>query len=205
MKCFFDRKDTKWRSLNGAIHVYIAIEPRNDLAQDLTNFSRGICGDKKIAIQPLRFLHMTVQRLDLYADELSEYQFEGFINNLRRKTKSIKPFTVDCEKPKVRLEAIEAVGENCKQWEDLVAAIREGVVESGLGNALTEPPFAPHFTLAYCIEDTSPEEDEYIESLLKHFRGEKVKVNGVDLVAVTQDREAGVFEFETLERLSFYV
>lgn len=201
MKCFFDRNDTKWKYLHGALHVYVVLRENSQVCQNTVKNCEKIADKKFIAMQPCKYLHMTIQRLDLYEQDLSTRQLQLIINKLRNVAESTGAFTVQCKKPAVRDEAVEAVGEENHQWNNLVEKVRNAFSEAGFGVALTDPPFGPHYTVAYCVRDTLPEEDVQLSSTLADFSQNDVSVDSIDLVSVTQNIRAGVFEFKSLAHL----
>lgn len=203
MKRFFDRKDTNWKSLIGALHVYVVLKSNSNIVKKTISISESIKYNKSIAIQPEEYLHMTVQRLDLYKDDLSDEKLRVLIENLRNVTNLITPFNVEFEKPAVRNEAIEVISKKNEQWDNLVDMVRNAICESGLSDYLTDPPFGPHYTVAYCVKNTEPNEDKTLKSVLDNFSNYDFEISSIDLVAVNQKPYDGIFEFTSFAHLKF--
>lgn len=194
MQRFFDRPDTRWRRLEGALHFYL-LPHRDDSALSTHDEAVGRLGDLPgVAIQPGPYLHVTLQRLDAYEDELGAPRWEGLLSDLGARLAGLDPFVLRFAAPAVRERAVEVLGTEDASWRRLVGTLRTALCEHGLEDVLTAPPFGPHYTLAYC---TAPVEDEDVRRALGPARTTEITVDEVALVAVDQHPETGVFTFAT--------
>ena len=94
---------------------------------------------------------MTVQRLDLYRDEISDAQWEKLRSQMDRRMAQIDPFTLTFAPTAVQEWAVEVISPENPSFTRLIDAVRDSIVDAGLGEALTDPPFGPHFSLAYAV------------------------------------------------------
>lgn len=68
---------------------------------------------------------------------------------------------------------------------------------------MTDPPFGPHYTVAYCVKNTEPNEDKTLKSVLDNFSNYDFEISSIDLVAVNQKPYDGIFEFTSFAHLKF--
>jgi 2'-5' RNA ligase len=196
MRRFFDRDDTKWRKLTGALHFYAVPRPDAPLLRDIARASEALSHLPGLAPQPLEYVHATLQRLDAYADEVGAAVLESVGGHLRRRLSTMTPLTVEFDAPRANGHAVEAIGTPTAGWPALVDAIRESARAGGLGEALTAPPYGPHCTIAYCTAATA---DADVSAALEHAgRPHGLLIDRVSLVAVDQRPAEGVFAFATL-------
>lgn len=199
MKRFFDRPDTKWRNLSGALHLYALPDETDPVLSRLSQEDARVGQWPGLSLQPPRFIHMTMQRLDLYREDLDQVAWERMLESLGRVSSSIDPFSIHFARPCIRDTAVEALGEPVAQWQKAVAAIRGALCSAGLESALTDEPFGPHYTFAYCRKDTSSSQDVRLaEDLERNCEPHTWQVNTIYLVAVKQYLDEGVFRFERL-------
>lgn len=200
MRRFFDRADTKWRSLNGAIHLYALPEPHEAVTEKAKMEDLALAGIEGLAVQPADYLHMTLQRFDLYRDEISDDQWKQLGEELTSRIGALRAFDVAFNKPQVRQAAIEVVGKDSVGWQKLVDSIRDAFSASGLGDSLTDQPFGPHYTLAYCSSDTDTQTDAKVQNILDEVSVETtMHVNSAWMVAVDQSPQEGVFRFKKMK------
>ncbi|WEV64265.1 2'-5' RNA ligase family protein [Bifidobacterium sp. ESL0732] len=203
MRRFFDQPVTRWRNPKGALHVYALPKPDSDLVNDARRADQVLKDVPQLAIQPLDYLHMTLQRLDLYRSDLDDKQWERLLTELESRITELDAFGIDFVKPQVRQTAVEVVGKERVKWQQLVDSIREAFKGSGLGSAVMEPPFGPHYTLAYCVQDADKATDSQIQRKLDEVSVEtNMHINQVWLVEVTESPKEGVFSFDRLAKWS---
>lgn len=199
MKRFFDRPDTQWRSLTGALHLYALPDPSDPVIARTSKEGARIGRWPGLALQPPLFLHMTLQRLDLYREDMDQMTWNHLLEGMKKVSSDLDPFTVEFARPCIRETAIEALGTPVGQWHQAVTAIRGAMTELGLGSSLTDEPFGPHYTFAYCQNDTSSREDAQLGKALERVcKPHSWRVDTLHLVAVEQRPDEGVFRFERL-------
>ena len=114
-------------------------------------------------------------------------------------TRTASPLTVRCGSPLVRREAVEVLGEDRDAFNALVSGSRAACAQAGLADALTEPPFGPHFTLAYCTTASDEETDRQLAAALSAACPTSIfTIDRISLVSVEQRRDEGIFAFDTL-------
>jgi len=80
-----------------------------------------------------------------------------------------------------------------------VSGSRAACAQAGLADALTEPPFGPHFTLAYCTTASDEETDRQLAAALSAACPTSIfTIDRISLVSVEQRRDEGIFAFDTL-------
>lgn len=199
MRRFFDREDTQWRNLTGALHLYVELKHDRKLVRSSLSSTECLKDFSALAIQPIEYLHTTVQRLDLYRHELSETDWEDLCDNLRSRYSRLPQFPIMFSKPRVSQEAIESIGTETNQWKALLRETKNSFLDCDLEEALTEPPFAPHYTLAYCVKNTDPTYDSKVCQRLEKYSTEtSIVVSKIVLVAVDQSPTEGVFRFRRI-------
>ena len=199
MKRFFDRPDTHWRRGDGALHLYATPGTGSTVAGVAKAAEPILNGMGALVAQPLRYVHITLQRLDLYEDELDDNGTTALRTSLAAFARTASPLTVRCGSPLVRREAVEVLGEDRDAFNALVSGSRAACAQAGLADALTEPPFGPHFTLAYCTTASDEETDRQLAAALsKACPASIFTIDRISLVSVEQRRDEGIFAFDTL-------
>lgn len=198
MQRFFDRPDTHWRRLSGALHFYVMPPAGGELLAAHERVCAALAVFPGLTAQPAEYVHMTLQRLDAYMDEVDADAWAGFEGALAARLARRAPFVVDYAPPAPNGQAIEAIGRPTPAWQEVVADIRDALSASGFGGVLTPAPYGPHYTNLYC---TSATDDDQVSEVLRGV-GEptRMTVTEVALVAVDQHPEQGIFAFETLAR-----
>ncbi|MDQ0615179.1 hypothetical protein QF046_002820 [Microbacterium sp. W4I4] len=164
-------------------------------AAELSNALRTTPG---IAVQPLEYVHLTVQRLESYADEFSDTDFAYALTRIGEALTRTPAFELSFAPAAVRERAIEATSAESAGWGELVRVIRDVSRASGLADEVPSPQHAPHYSLAYCVSETS---DGSADKVLSEMaRSTTCSVKEVSLVAVDQRPDLGIFTFETIER-----
>lgn len=196
MKPFFNRPDTKWRNLRGALHFYVLPKEDSNVLDVYEHTVQALSGFPGLAVQPAQYVHMTLQRLDAYANEFTAAQWDAWHESLTSLFAQVEPFTVDISAAEPKGHAVEAIGTTVPSWHKIIAGIRESLIDHQLGHFLTEPPFGPHYTVAYCTTTT---DDEAVKEALAPVSSDtQFAVEKVSLVAVEQRPDDGIFTFDRL-------
>ncbi|MFT3860439.1 2'-5' RNA ligase family protein [Micropruina sp.] len=200
MHRFFDRPDTRWRSLHGALHFYVLPPAEGSLLATHDRVARALHVHPGLAVQPAEYVHMTLQRLDGYRPEIDDDTWAVADRRISEAVSRTPQFCVEYAAPRPNGHAVEAIGSPNPQWQRLVEAIRSAVTASGLGGMLTPAPYGPHYTSAYCVADT--DDAAVVDSLRGVGHPTDLVVDDVALVAVDQFPDEGVFTFEVLRTWS---
>jgi len=200
MKRFFDQPITKWRQLERCLHFYALPVGESTIIEGTRRPAAALGKLPGIGIQPPQYLHVTLQRLDAYEEDLSSPQWRRLLNDAPVEMRAHESFNLRFEPPKPLSHAIEAVAHGGHEWSSLLTRLRRLTLTAGLPlSTLTPIPPAPHFTLAYCTDDR--EDEDAVESLNLSGAGPTMmRIEEVALVSVTQRPDAGVFTFDVLER-----
>lgn len=194
---FFDRPDTHWRSLQGGLHLYAMPAETAPIRPDFATMASALEGIAGLGVQPLEHMHVTIQRFDTFADELSDPRWARVLALLPEVLGRHAPIPMTFAAPQPNSHAVEAVGEATVAWTTLLDDLRETIVDCGLGSALTPAPFAPHYTLAYCLSSTPDLPVQ--EALAPVAATTAFVIDHIELVAVDQDPDEGVFRFQSLQ------
>lgn len=195
MQRFFDRPDTWWRQPGGCLHLYALPAAGAAVLDDFVDATSALAALPGLGVQPPEYLHATVQRLDAFVHEMTDERWEHAWSSLERALAEHPPFELSFSPPRPGTHAVEAVARATDPWDRLGADVRGTLVSAGLGHVLAPAPYAPHYTLAYCVAET-PEEE--VRAALAGATATAFTVDRLSLVSVEQDRDAGVFRFETL-------
>ena len=196
MQRFFDRQETKWRAMDGCLHIYAFPAHESNIRKTFARMARPLEPFPGLSPQPPEYLHATVQRFDAFLPDLEDDRWKTISSMMPSIVKEHAPFTLNFGKPSVQSHAIEAIAHRAHAWDKLVEDIRRCVETTGLEETLTPAPHAPHLTLAYC---TAPTPDSEIERALAPTAvSTRFHVDHVALVSVDQDVNAGVYRFQTI-------
>jgi len=193
---FFDRPDTKWRDLKGCLHFYLVPSIDDPVRDDFGQMVASLHGLPGVGVQPVQYMHVTVQRLNAYIPDRHLPAFADFEQSLQSVFASIPSFELSFSKPEIRREAVEAISNPNQSWEQIVGILRSELMAAGLTDFLEAIPFAPHYSLAYGTKHS----DDALTAAALEFVAKSTSfwVNKVHLVAVDQDPESGIFSFQTL-------
>lgn len=200
MRRFFDRPDTRWRSLTNCLHIYAVPGADAGLRDDFVEMATALAAVPGLGHQDVEHVHMTVQRLDAFVDEVAPDVMATLLVGLDAAARAVEPFELVFRSPEITSHAIQSIGPPNASWHAVTAGIRSAVERAGLAEALTLPPPAPHFTLAYGIAEV-PDED-IVPTLKALGRPTRALVDTVSLVAVDQDPFGGAFRFSVLREFS---
>lgn len=200
MRRFFDRPDTHWRSLKDCLHVYAVPSETAALRDDFIAMATALEHVPALGHQGVEHLHMTVQRLDAFVDEVAPDEMTALLAGLDRAARAIEPFELSFDAPDVTSHAIQSICPTNSAWDALTEGVRSAVRSAGLEAALTPPPTLPHYTLAYGIAEVPDE--EIVPILRSSGRPTAALVDTVSLVSVDQDPVEGAFRFTVLREFS---
>ncbi|MBC7305809.1 MAG: 2'-5' RNA ligase family protein [Dietzia sp.] len=195
MQRFFDRPDTRWRQPGGCLHLYALPAPGAAILDEFAEAASALEALPGLGAQPTQYMHVTVQRLDAFVHELEDDRWGRAWRSLEEVLAAHRPFELDFAPPRPGTHAVEAVAQATDPWDRLGSAVRGALAATDLGHVLAPPPHAPHYTLAYCVAETG---DAEVRAALAGTRATSFLVDRLSLVVVEQDRDAGVFRFETL-------
>ncbi|MEV7972600.1 2'-5' RNA ligase family protein [Cellulomonas sp. NPDC089187] len=196
MRRFFDRADTQWRMPQDCLHIYALPAPDDPARDDYRRMAAALAQIPGMGDQPVDYMHATVQRYDAFAAELADPRWQDALARMERVAAGYAPLDLVFGSPQVRSHAVEAVGELSAQWTALTAELRTAVSDAGLGSTVTEAPYAPHYTVAYCL---APTPDEVVaRALAPVATATSFRVDRLSLVAVTPDQATGSFGFHCL-------
>lgn len=197
MQRFFDRPDTRWREPSGCLHLYALPTERAAARADFTRAAAALAHLPGLGAQPVEYMHVTVQRFDAYVADLGDERWQHAWRTLGDTLTDHRPFELSFAPPRAGTHAVEAVAEVTDDWSRLGGDIRSAMTSCGLRHALTPAPYAPHYTLAYCVAPTA---DEDVHAALADAgTTTRLTVDRLCLVSVDQDPDGGVFRFETLK------
>lgn len=196
MQRFFDRPDTRWRHPGGCLHLYAL--PASDAAvlDAFVDTSSALAAVPGVGAQPPEYLHVTVQRLDAFVHELDDERWAHAWATLEHALAERRPFELRFAPPRPGAHSVEAVAPATEDWHSLGGDVRDALLGADLGHVLTPPPYAPHYTVAYGVAPTP--DDEIRAALDGTATTTSLTVDRLSLVAVDQDRDRGIFRFETL-------
>lgn len=185
--------------MSGRLHVYFVLDPATPLSQAMADISTQMHGFSCLASQPINYYHATVQQFSTYVQDLTEHTLERLQVQLGNALSQLEPFTLTFQVPEARRYAVETIAQPHPSWDAVVGAVREAARVT-TGSDLPDPPFGPHMTLSYGVGDGDNEEINRqitaagfpIDQSIAHL----------DLVSVDQNRQSGVFEFESLCRFA---
>lgn len=199
MQRFFDRPDTHWRSLTECLHIYAVPARDAEVRADFEAMAAGLATEPGLGHQPVEHIHMTVQRLDAFRFDVTDAVIEGLADRLSAAAATVEPFDLAFESPVVTSHAIQAIAAPTLEWRMLTVAVRAAVEEAGLAASLTDPPPAPHYTLAYAMADRP---DAELRPVLDRIgRPSATAVGSISLVSVDQDPQEGSFRFQVLQEV----
>lgn len=193
MENFFARKE-EWRNAEGALHLYVL--PTGDELLDRLAGIRGRLEGAALHLptMPETYLHLTVQRLAHFDDEVSQAELSRLGAALTEGLASVPPFSLELQAPAVTADSVVCHAEATDEWRTLVDTVRTVLQDWG-GAALPDPPAAPHLTVAYA---TGTVDDEVVAARLAECEAPgAIVVDEVHLVSVTERPEVGIFDFTT--------
>lgn len=192
MENFFEHM-TPWARHDGSLHLYVvpgdADVARFAAAQQL------IAGVNSLPPMPPALLHVTVQRLAQFDDQVTQADLSRMGTALSAELSDVASFDLDFGPPRAEASAVVCTADTTKGWEGMRAAVLRALAQALPGD-LPEPPHAPHLSLAYA---TGHVDDAVIAARLEGAEPVgRVRVAQVHLVSVTVRPSNGTFDFTNL-------
>jgi hypothetical protein len=203
MEDFFSRFDGATWPIQQRLHVYAL--PGEELRQVVAAYQAELGHNPVeqygLGMQPLEFLHFTVQMLRKHRSEVSDAELDELVGHLTKQMRQVPPFSLRVGPPQASVHAVEmwvAPGAD-ETWGELVECTR--VAASTVFGADALPPLGPnatpHTSLGY---GTGSGDSGALTSALKRTRQPLVEVaiDQVHLLAVSQHPRQGRFTWEPL-------
>ncbi|MFD7161157.1 2'-5' RNA ligase family protein [Kribbella sp. NPDC059898] len=204
MRPFFALPETRWDQPAGKLHLYIvAPDPVRELAAKYHEVMHAH-GDL-VSLQPLEWLHMTVQMLQAYtsrgAARTGLMDEESLQHRLRTELGGFEPFDVTVGPAVVGVHAVSLWSPPpAAAFTELVARCRAAVGNAFGEQVLAGPPKQPHITIGY--GRTAGDSDALIRSVKDVWAAPVTfTVPAVELVAVTQDPVEGRYSWSRLDHI----
>lgn len=146
MKRFFGHPVTLWPSMRNRLHVYAL--PAPDLRSALGERQRVLAAFDYCSIQPVDYLHATVQQFAVTSDEVSPEDMDAFMARLKSLAAETKSFSVELGEPEADDYSLGVRGTNTPPWAKLTAAVRDAAADTiNKSQSLPGAPFQPssHF------------------------------------------------------------
>lgn len=189
MKSFFD--SMTWPRSAGRLHVYAFANPA---VARMADAYHEVIDRPGLPRQPDEFLHVTIEQIQRYADDLPAEQIAALVAALAKHIAAVPAFDLTIGPALLTYSAVGFDAVPDEPWAQLRQAVRTAAVET-FGDDGVKPmhgPGAPHITLAYATREV--EFDSL--TLLKVRAGRAtLPVNEVHLVAVTQNPATGVYSW----------
>jgi hypothetical protein len=193
MRSFF--ASNTWPRSSGRLHVYaFANAPVGELAAAYHRVltANGVTG---LPAQPAAFLHVTIEQVQRYVDDLTPAELAALSAALGKHIAAVPAFDLTVGPALVTSRGILLDAVPDEPWSHLRQAVRAAAVET-FGDDAVRPmshPGAPHCTIAYA---TGPGAVDPEDILLQARPGRAVlPVTEVHLVAVTQDPAAAAYSW----------
>lgn len=194
MKNYFNQMEP-WARNDGALHLYVL--PSDDERERLVALQEHLEGIDGLPLMPGPNLHLTLQKLAHFDDEVTQRQLSALGVALDTALAAVPAFTLDLGSPTVGAAAVTCEAGNSPAWDRLSAAVRSGLQEVlGTDRALPEPPHGAHVTLSYATGEVS--EGIVAARLADAPPTGSLVVDEVHLVSVTVRPEVGTFDFTHL-------
>lgn len=192
VKSFFE--SMTWPRSRGRLHVYAFANASVVTMADAYHRMLGEFGAAGLRRQPDEFLHVTIEQIQRYEDDLTDDQLQDLSTALAKQVATVPAFELTVGPALMGRAAIGFDAVPDEPWQQLRRAVRDAAVEL-LGDDAVKPmvgPGAPHITISYATEPVDLE-----PHVLHRVRAGRatLPVNEVYLVAVDQDPAAGVYSW----------
>jgi hypothetical protein len=192
MKSFFEAMT--WPRSRGRLHVYAFGNAPVVAMADAYHQALGERGAAGLRRQPAEFLHVTIEQIQRYEDDLTDDQLQDLSAALAKQVAAVPAFDLTVGPAWMAQSAIGLDAVPDEPWRQLRRAVRDAAVRA-LGDDAVKPmdsPGAPHLTISYATEEVDVE-----PQVLHRVRAGRatLPVNEVYLVAVDQDPVAGVYSW----------
>jgi hypothetical protein len=201
MESFFTRKpDATWPKA-GRLHIYAL--PRSDavaaIAAPYQDFitARGL---PNLSLQPLQWLHLSVERFNVYLDELMPAQITTLREALKQHLAVVPAFDLQVGPALVATHTITLDAVPDEPWRDLRSAVRQAATEALGPDAVSSATGhgRPHVTISY---STGHLDIEPHLGALNHVRAGRATfpVTTAHLLAVHQHADAGTYSWRPID------
>lgn len=196
MRSIFEPLRTSWDSLAGSVHVYAlpgwdaaVVQPWHDAIS-----RTGVC-----VVQPVPFLHATVQRTPVFLPTPRPGALDRFATALTSIARGRAAFAVPLRRPAVMSTAVCATGDRTPEWHAIVTEIRAASAAAFPGRPMPAGPHAPHVSLGYARAeaDDAPLASAFAALDNVPWTG-SLAVGALHLLSVDADEDAGTFTWTSL-------
>lgn len=192
MHNFFEAMEP-WARNDGSLHLYVL--PDDDTQERLAAAQSLFEDLEALPPMPQPYLHLTLQRLAQFDDELKQAELSSLGSALTEALATVPAFDLELEAPRADPTAVVTPAAPSQAWDQLRAAVAAGVGQV-LPGELPTPPHSPHVSLAYALGEVP---DDVIASRLADAEPiGTLAVRAVHLVSVTVRPEVGLFDFTHL-------
>lgn len=196
MRSIFEPLRSGWDSLTGSVHVYAlpgwdsrVVQPWQDAIE-----RTGVC-----AVQPVPFLHATIQRTPVFLPAERPEELEHFSAALTRIADARSALEIVLRRPQVMTTAVCASGDPTRDWDSLVAEVGAAIDDCFPGRPLPAGPHAPHVSLGYARQES---DDIPLRAAFDVLAGTPwtptLTVDALHLLAVDANEAAGTFTWTSL-------
>lgn len=196
MRSIFEPLRSSWDSLTGSVHVYAlpgwdaaVVQPWHDAIS-----RTGVC-----VVQPVPFLHATVQRTPVFLPTPRPGALDRFATALTAIARGRAAFAVPLRRPEVMSTAVCTTGDPTPEWDALVGEVRAASAAAFLGRTTPAGPHAPHVSLGYARQqaDDAPLTAAFAALDAMPWTG-TLQVDALHLLSVGANEDAGTFTWSTL-------
>lgn len=202
MKSFFTRNPNATWARQGLLHVYLL--PGDEVAALAAAYQNRLAerGVTDLPPIPQRWLHITVEKINVHADDLPQDSRTALINALRTELATVPTFNAQVGPHLVGQHAVELDVVPDEPWRVLRQAVRKAAT-AALGDNAVAPvagPGRPHIALAYATGNVDLEPHL---GALNHVRAGRaeMRVEAAELVAVRQEPDLGLYSWDPIERI----
>lgn len=192
MRNFFETMEP-WARNDGALHLYVLPD---ETALGRLGGAQSLFADlAPLPPMPEPYLHLTLQRLAQFDDELKQAELSQLGAALTESLSEFPAFDLDLGAPRAEETAVVSTAARSTAW-DRLREIVAATLGSVLPGELPPPPHAPHVSLAYCTGEVP---DDEVDSRLAGAEPiGSLRVGEIHLVSVTVRPDVGIFDFTHL-------
>lgn len=192
MRNFFEQMDP-WDRNDGSLHLYVL--PDDSATERLVAAQSRLEGIGSLPPMPAPYLHLTLQRMAHFDDELKQADLSRLGSALGEALAAVPAFELELGVARGEDTAVVSTASPSAEWGVLHSAARD-CLSSLLPGDLPAGPPAPHVTLAYATGDVP---DDVVAARLRDTEPiGTLLVDTVHLVSVTARPEVGIFDFTHL-------
>lgn len=192
MHSFFEQMEP-WDRNDGSLHLYVL--PYPSVGERLVAAQSLFADLDALPPMPEPYLHLTLQRLAQFDDELKQADLSRLGSALTHALSRTAAFELELGTPRPDETAVVSTAAPSQGWDALHAAVVSGLAQV-LPGELPAPPHAPHVSLAYAVGEVP---DDMVAARLSGAGPiGALHVTEVHLVSVTVRPELGIFDFTHL-------